>query len=311
MSEQRIILLCGGRFALPAIQQLSFFKQLAVVAVTDTDKEMVNTTKMILTGTGVPVIVVSKKTFVNKVSEAIKIHTVNTGLMLSFPYKLPAVLYQMPVKGFYNVHPGLLPAYRGPDPVFQQIRNKEKYAGVTIHKVDDDFNTGPVVVFEKIKLTSGDTYGLLYQKLAYAATKLTGTLLKLLSFDTTIPCRPQDLSKARYYQKQEDRDVSINWQGMDAATIVALINACNPWNKGAITLLNNKPIHLLEATLIESTGATVLPGTILSIDDRGLIVAALNNQAVSAAILFIDEGFLLAKRLTALGILAGERFDRM
>ena len=55
----------------------------------------------------------------------------------------------------------------GPDPVFHQIRNKEKNAGVTIHKVDDDFDTGPVVINEMIRLDPADTHGTLNERLSY------------------------------------------------------------------------------------------------------------------------------------------------
>ncbi len=310
MSEPRVIALCGERFALPALQQLAFLKQLVAVVIPEHCEEMIEHTKMFLTGASIPVVTVSEKTFKKKITETIKIHAADTGLMLSFPYKIPSSLYKLPVKGFYNVHPGLLPAYRGPDPVFQQIRNKEKYAAVTIHKMDDDFNTGPVVVSEMIKLDPADTHGILNEKLSYTATKLTGTLFKLLSFDIAIPSRPQDEAKARHYQKQVDADVSINWQVMDAATIIALINAGNPWNKGAITKLNNKIIRVMEATCIEAAALPVQPpGTIISIDESGLVIASLNNQAVCVQVIYIDEGFLLAKRLKQFGVMPGTRLS--
>jgi len=309
MSEPRLIVLCGSRFALPALQQLAFFKQLAAVAIPEDCEEMVENTKLVLGGTGIPVIKVAKKRMVKTITEAIKKHDADTGLMLTFPYKIPSSVYQLPANGFYNVHPGILPAYRGPDPVFQQIRNREKYAGVTIHKVDDDFDTGPVVVSEQIKLQPDDTHGILNEKLSFTAAKLTGTLLKLLSFDIAVPSRPQDEAKARYYQKQVGSDVSINWQVMDAATIIALINACNPWNKGAITKLNNKIIRLMEAVCIEGTDMPAPPGTIITIDERGLIVSAINNQSVCIQIIYIDEGFLLAKRLKQFGVMPGAKFS--
>ncbi len=309
MSEPRVIVVCNHRFALPALQQLVFFKQLVAVAIPAECKEMIEHTKTILTGASVPIVVLPPKTWIRKVTEAINIHAVDTGLVLSFNYKIPSSVYQLPVNGFYNVHPGLLPAYRGPDPVFQQIRNKEKNAGVTIQKMDDDFNTGPVVVSEQIKLEPDYTHGILSEKLSYTAAKLTGTLLKLLSFDIAIPSRPQDEAKARYYQQQKDTDVSINWQVMDAATIIALINAGNPWNKGAITKLNNKIIRVMEATCIEDPLFVQLPGTIIAIDERGLVVAALNNQAVCVQVIYIDEGFLLAKRLKQFGVLPGAKFS--
>jgi|CXWL01.1.fsa_nt_gi methionyl-tRNA formyltransferase len=308
MSEPKVIALCGSRFALPALQQLVFFKQLKVVAIPENCEEMIENTKLVLTGTGIPVMVLQKKTFEKKITEAIKTHEVDTGLILSFSYKIPPSVYQLPLKGFYNVHPGLLPAYRGADPVFQQIRNKEKNAGVTIHKVDHDFDTGPVVISEMIRLNPEDTYGILNEKLSYTAAKLTGTLLKLLSFDITIPSRTQDESKAVYYRKQVAADVSINWQVMDAATIIALVNACNPWNKGAVTKLNNKVIRILEASCTDwPQMPEKIPGTIIAIDDRGLVVAALNNQAVFVQLIYIDEGFLLAKRLKQFGVMPGVR----
>ena len=309
MSEPKVIVLCGSRFALPALQQLAFLRQLAAVAIPEDCEEMIENTKMVLTGAGIPVIAVSKKTFVKKVTEAIKKNNVDTGLMLTFSYKIPFSLYQLPAKGFYNVHPGLLPAYRGPDPVFQQIRNKEKNAGVTIHKVDNDYDTGEVVICEQIKIDPDDTHGILNEKLSYTAAKLTGTLLKLLNFDIAIPSRPQDEAKARYYQKQVNSDVIINWQVMEASTIIALINACNPWNKGAITKLNNKIIRVMEATCIEKPTTPALPGTIIAIDERGVVVAALHNQGVCIQIIYIDEGFLLAKRLKQFGVMPGARFS--
>lgn len=309
MSEPRVIALCGSRFALPALQQLAFFKQLAAVAIPEECEEMIENTKLVLTGAGVPVVEVSKKNFEKKITQAINIHSIDTGLMLTFPYKIPPSIYKLPANSFYNVHPGMLPAYRGPDPVFQQIRNKEKYAAVTIHKVDEDFNTGAVVVSEQIKLEPDDTHGILYEKLSFTAAKLTGTLLKLLSFDIAVPSRPQDEAKARYYQKQVGSDVSINWQVMDAPTIIAVINASNPWNKGAITKLNNKIIWLMEAVCIEGIDMPAPPGTIITIDERGLVVAALNNQSVCIQIIYIDEGFLLAKRLKQFGVVPGTRFS--
>jgi hypothetical protein len=56
MSEPRVIVLCGSRFALPALQQLAFFKQLAAVALPADAEEMIDNTKLVLTGAGVPLI---------------------------------------------------------------------------------------------------------------------------------------------------------------------------------------------------------------------------------------------------------------
>lgn len=303
-------MLCSTRFALPALREFAFFNILAAVAIPRYCDEMIENIDGILTGTGIPVIELDKETFADRLREAIEENDVNLGLVMTFPYKIPSAVYELPSKGFYNIHSGPLPQYRGADPVFQQIINREKHAGVTIHKLDGGIDTGPLVMSEMLKIDPSDTYGLLTTKLAKLAAKLTGTLTKLLSLELAIATRPQDESKAVYYQKQVASDVSINWQVMEAAAIIALINACNPWNKGAITKFNNKMIRLLEASYIDWLQTPEqIPGTIITIDDRGLVVAALNNQAVCVQLIHIDEGFLLANRLKQFGVVPGARFS--
>ena len=129
MNEIKVILLCGNRFALPAMQQLFFFNQLKAVAIPAHCEEMIEQTQVALLNTGIPVLILTKESFVLQLENAIKQNQINLGLIMTFSYKIPASVYSLPEKGFYNVHPGLLPGYRGADPIFQQIRNQEKFAG--------------------------------------------------------------------------------------------------------------------------------------------------------------------------------------
>jgi len=312
MAEPRILLLCSNRFALPSLQVLAFFKKLEVVCIPQQFEEMIEGATQILKELNIPVVVLQKKTFAKKIIQLIAKYEVNTGLMITFPYKLPRDVYELPANGFYNIHQGPLPEYRGMDPVFQQIRLREKYAGVTLHKVDGDFDTGAIVISEKIKLDTADTHGILNEKLGQVAGKMTATFLKLLEMGMQVPLKPQDESKAIYYKKHDINDVCINWQVMDAKTIIALINACNPWNKGAVTKLNGKIIRLLEAVIVDSPEAKFPPGTILSIDEKGITVATVNNkESVCVSIISMDEGFHLGKKLMKWGIQPGHTFSRI
>jgi len=110
---------------LPAIRELAFFNMLAAVAVPRYCDEMIENVDVVLTGTGIPVIELDKETFTDRVLEAIEENEVNLALVMTFPYKIPSSVYKLPAKGFYNIHPGPLPQYRGHDPVFQQLKNKE------------------------------------------------------------------------------------------------------------------------------------------------------------------------------------------
>ena len=96
---------------------------------------------------------------------------------------------------------------------------------------------------------------------------------------------------------------------MDATTIIALINACNPWNKGAVAKLNNKIIRLVEAEKIGGSNEILIPGRIFSISSNGLFITTINSEAISVNIIYTDEGFLGTKQFNKIGLLAGNQFD--
>ncbi|MCG8353859.1 MAG: hypothetical protein MI924_39345, partial [Chloroflexales bacterium] len=62
-----------------------------------------------------------------------------------FPRRIPVELLRIPRFGFLNLHPSLLPAYRGPVPLFWMLRNGEQVSGVTLHCIDQSFDTGDIV----------------------------------------------------------------------------------------------------------------------------------------------------------------------
>lgn len=310
MSKLKIILLCSNRFALPVLKELAFFNILGAIAIPKQYDEMVEHVEHVIQGLDIPLLELDRHNFATQLTEAMSDHEINMGLVVTFPYKIPSVVYAVPANGFYNIHPGPLPAYRGRDPVFQQIRNREKYAAVTIHELDDGFDTGPVVACEVLRIDYTDTYGILTTKLAALAANLTGALIRLKDLGMSISARPQDESKARYYPKQSAKDISINWQTMSAMDIRSLIQACNPWNKGAVTKMNNEVIRLLEAKIISVMPEHAKePGTIISIDATGMLVATLAQEALLVGIVYTEEGFLLPGGLPGLGIEAGNRFE--
>jgi len=310
MDNIRIILLCSTRFALPAMREFVFFNQLAAIAIPSYCDEWIENVEAVLTGTEIPIIEFEEETFDVRIREAIEEHKINLGLVMTFPYKISRAIYELPAKGFYNVHPGPLPQYRGADPVFQQIVNKEKYAGVTLHQLDEGMDTGPVVMCEMLKLDPSDTFGLLNTKLAVLAAKLTGTLVKMLSLDLVIPSKQQDETKARYFKRQGAADIMINWQTMDADSIIALINACNPWNKGAVVRINNQVMRFLQAGKLPGISVEGRePGTILSMEEKGIVVATIGEEVIGVSIIYADEGFLPAHFLKRMGVVEGNRFE--
>jgi len=301
----RVMLLCSTEFAFPVMQELFFFQQLAVVAVPRKHKGFVENVQALLKDTNVPIVELDKDSFAGDLSSAIKQYDVNLGLIMTFGYLLPAIVYNLPAKGFFNVHPGPLPAYRGADPVFWQVYNREEQAGVSIHKLDDGYDTGPVVLTQMIKTKVSDSYGILNSRLAALATTMVRVLLKLAAFDLKIPLKPQPESNV-YYARKTAKDVTINWQEMDADSIIALINACNPWNKGAVTKFNNRIIRILLAekkTGISMAGKT--PGSIEVLENKSVVVSTLNDEVLKLEIVYLEEGFLYASHLAEIGLVPG------
>lgn len=308
-NDTRVALLCSTRFAFPTMQELVFFKQLAFVAVPKHRPEIVENVQALLKDMEIPILELERRSFVKELSAAIKKYEVNLGLVMTFGYLIPPAVYDLPQKGFFNVHPGPLPAYRGADPVFRQICNREKQAGVCIHKLDESFDTGPVVLTQMAKTDGTETHGILTSKLAQLAAGMVRVLLKLAAYDLKIPSKAQQ-DGAVYYALQGPSDITINWQEMDADSIIALIRACNPWNKGAVTKFNNRIMRILDAEKKAYTsGENTIPGTVVVLEDNTVLVSTLNNETIKLNIVYLDEGFLAASRLIEIGIRTGNCFD--
>ena len=141
MKETRLIAALRSRIALPVMRDLVFYQQLAAVVIPAYCRDFANEVQLLLKESGIPVLTVTRKDFVAELQQAIKKYGITIELMLTFSYKLPAAVFNLPPVGFFNIHPGPLPGYLGPDPVFWQIKNREPHASIAIHKVDDDFKS--------------------------------------------------------------------------------------------------------------------------------------------------------------------------
>jgi methionyl-tRNA formyltransferase len=311
MNEIKALVLCNNPVAIPGIKEFLFYGKVAVIATTQRNKEMQHILEQLMKDTGVPLLLLNKKDYKTQLTEAIKKYEVNVGLMMTFPFMITPELLALPSKGFINFHYGLLPQCRGPQPILRHLLNNDKEAGVTIHKVDEGIDTGPIIMQEKIPIEDNDTYGTLQSKLAFLAAKQAANLLKILSYGTMIPAATQDETKAAYYEMPTAKELTINWEEMTAAQIVRLVNACNPWNKGAGTTINDWLIGITEAELSENSYTTITaPGTIIACNKpEGLLVQTKDNKIVKINIVYTNEGFFSGSRMAAIGISAGMKFS--
>src|SRR5882762_8924091 len=122
MSEQKVILICGNPIAIPVLRDLVFHNQLAVLVIPKRQTTFIEEVQQLLKGTGIPIVLITSEDIITSIQQAIQQYQPTIGFVFTCSYKIPETIYNLPEKGFYNIHPGPLPAYRGPDPIFRQIK---------------------------------------------------------------------------------------------------------------------------------------------------------------------------------------------
>jgi len=229
-------------------------------------------------------------------------------ITMGFPYKTPVDLTQLPKYGAYNVHFSLLPAYRGADPVFWQLKNGSRETGVTIHRMTAQMDGGAIALQHRVAVMPGETYGILHSRLNAITIQLLRSLL--ISIDN-ISGTEQDTSVGSYFPRPGDKDITIDWHVQTADEIECLVNACNPAYNGAITYLNGQEVRIMEVSPAQLPGnINGTPGNIVYADaNYGLFVACKNGGFLRVNIVATNEGILSGIKLISLGVNTMHKFD--
>jgi methionyl-tRNA formyltransferase len=309
-SPVNIMVLCNNEMAIPAMQQLYLGGSLKAVVVPEKNTSLFSLLKQMLTGTGVSIISVSRKTLESEIKKTATGKNITAAWLMTFSYIIPGSLLSLFPGGFINFHYGLLPQYRGANPVLAQMLNGETESGITVHVVDEHIDTGPIVMQQKIPIDDQDTFGMQLQKLGMLGASLVQPLLRFYQLSPVLPAVAQDESKARYYKKTVAADLMINWNTMSSKQVIRLINACNPWNRGAGALINGFGICLTDAEPADGVPpAGALPGTIIDLDEQvGLKIYCFDNKLIKINVISTHEGFFAAKRLLVYGVKKNDRF---
>jgi methionyl-tRNA formyltransferase len=134
-----------------------------------------------------------------------------------FPYIFPAALLQLPRHGCWNLHPSLLPAYRGPAPLFWLARHNERHTGVTLHRLDEGLDTGDIVAQAGFDRLEGMSEAGLEQLCAELGADLLLTALEQLEHGS-IRHVPQSEVGASYFPWPSASDFVIptHWPAQHA-----------------------------------------------------------------------------------------------
>lgn len=139
---------------------------------------------------------------VNALSFAEKLRELKPDLIVVsiFSQILKKDIINIPTMGCINIHPSLLPKYRGPNPYFWVLRNKEKETGVTIHYIDEGIDSGNIIASRAIPITTADTEYSLRSKTAKIAPDCLLEVIQMFE-EGRVSSLPQDNSAATYFSE--------------------------------------------------------------------------------------------------------------
>jgi methionyl-tRNA formyltransferase len=195
-------------------------------------------------------------------------------LLASFAYGRifgPRFLSLFPMGGV-NVHPSLLPKYRGAAPIPALIRSGDSETGITIQKIALEMDTGDILLQSRHALKGRETSASMASWAAEEGARLLLELLDALEAGRITPV-PQDHSLATYTRKIEREDGIIDWKA-SSEEIDRQIRACNPWPRG-ITTLENSEVLIHEASPVPGAAGVkgTSPGEVTGVDNRyGILV---------------------------------------
>lgn len=205
-------------------------------------------------------------------------------------------ILDLPEQGCINVHASLLPKYRGAAPINWALIRGEDVTGITTILMSKELDAGDILLQRKTEIHPDETAGEIHDRLAQlGAATLVDTVQKWKNRE--IQPRKQDHARATYAPLLKKEDGHIDWN-KPAANIHNQVRGMNPW-PGAYTFLNGKLLKVLRTRPV-SGPVSQEPGTVLSADDEGILVAAAENALLLKEIQL--EG---KKRLPAVQFLRG------
>jgi methionyl-tRNA formyltransferase len=174
-------------------------------------------------------------------------------IVVAYGQIIPKEYLGLVKKGFINIHASLLPKWRGAAPIQRSIMNLEKETGISIMRIGEKLDTGPVCNSYKISIKDEDSSETISERLsALAAEKILDNIDEIL--EDKIEFKEQNHNEASYAAKIEKKEGQIEW-GETAENIIGKINGLYP-NPGAFFTYAGERYKILKASLALGSGKT-------------------------------------------------------
>ena len=195
----------------------------------------------------------------------------------SWSEKIKKDIFQLPKIGTINVHPSLLPKYRGPNPYAQVLFNNEKITGVTFHLIDENFDSGAILMQKEFKILDSDDGMSLRNKAAGLATVMCSEFLATTEKTIITPIY-QDEELATYQGAISAKDTILDFN-QPSELIVKRIKGLYPWAKAYIDC-NGRFLTVKKYELAENHTDTP-PRTIIKKFGRNISITTIDNKIIT------------------------------
>ncbi len=203
---------------------------------------------------------------------------------------IPEDMLDIPSLKFINVHPSMLPKYRGPSPIIAPILAGDEETGVTIFVLDEGMDTGPILAQRSVGISPEDTADTLSQKLSRLGAQLLLETIPKWSGGEIAP-RPQDDSQATQTHILKKEEGSLDWS-RPAVELCRQVRAFQPW-PGSFTIWKGRLLKVLACETMESP-VEGEPGRILLVHDP-------RDPGKTLPSVQTGEGLLVLRRLQVEG----------
>jgi len=189
---------------------------------------------------------------------------------------LPLELIKIPRFGSINLHGSLLPKYRGAAPIQWAVLNGDTETGATIMYIDEQLDSGDMILKEKIQIGQYETTGEVWEKVSKIGSKLLINAISLIEKGEA----PREKQGNNYtLAPMLNKEMSLIDWNKTSEEINNLVRGLNPI-MGAYTMLDGKKIKIWKVKIVQPVG-NKKPGTILEASDKFGLVVATGNGAIS------------------------------
>ena len=207
----------------------------------------------------------------NEEFQFIKDMNADLAIVVAYGQIIPKEYLNLTKNGFINIHGSILPKWRGAAPIQRSIMNLDRETGISIMKIIEELDSGPICNIYKIKLDDDKNAQEISERLSLlAAEKILDNIDNIL--DNKAEFIDQEHSKATYAKKIDKAEGKINWNE-DAYTILGKVNGLYP-SPGAFFTFNGERYKILKAKISNGLGEV---GEVLS---NELEIACKNNKSL-------------------------------